>query len=73
MSSEAASDIRAMKRIIPSAVLPQLAITESIWLGELRQISVLFISLGLSATALQNLNNEIIEDLLKKPHLAYVS
>jgi adenylate cyclase 10 len=53
--------VRAMKRIVPAAVLPQLAITSKIWQGELRQVSIVFISLGLNVSALANMNKENID------------
>jgi len=56
-------DLKLLRRYIPAAVLPHLAVNQQLWSGELRQVTVLFLNLGIDSTKLTNIDQETVNEI----------
>ena len=58
-------DMMRLRKYIPAAVLPHLAIDQKLWAGQLRQVSIIFCSLGFKASKLNNITKETLDEVQK--------
>lgn len=56
-------DVARLKRYLPAAVLPRLEIEEKLWTGELRQVTVVFLNLGLDGRKLAKINKGMVDEI----------